>query len=168
MAFENYQIETAQLPHIEQISYRQHPVALRTKQLIVATIVLFLLLVTPVVFLFLWMPRPLLISASVWLLVAFITYLSIVKGYPLRGYAVRQHDITYKKGWIFQTRTTVPMNRIQHSEISQGPLERRFNISSLKIFTAGGAASDLVIPGLLPEEAQRLHEFISSETAKDA
>jgi membrane protein YdbS with pleckstrin-like domain len=167
MAFANYQIEVADLPSLDQVNYAQHPMALRTKQLITATIILAILLVTPMVFLFVWMPLPLLISSGTWILIAASIYISILKGFPLRGYAVREHDITYRKGWIFRSRTTIPLNRIQHSEINQGPLDRKFNISSLKIFTAGGSASDLVIPGLLPQEAQRLHEFISNETARD-
>jgi membrane protein YdbS with pleckstrin-like domain len=95
-------------------------------------------------------------------------YSGIYFGFQHRGYAVRQQDITYKKGWIFRSRTTVPFNRIQHSEINQGPLDRKYGISSLKIFTAGGSTSDLTIPGLPPEEAERLHEFITDQTSAHA
>ena len=35
-----------------------------------------------------------------------------------------------------------------------------FKLSSLKVFTAGGESSDLVIPGLLPEDAHRLKDFV--------
>ena len=49
--------------------------------------------------------------------------------------------------------------------IDQGPIERQFGLSKLKIFTAGGGASDMSIPGLDPETANALKEYIVSKTS---
>lgn len=84
-------------------------------------------------------------------------------GFPKRGYILRERDITYSKGWLFHSVTTIPFNRIQHSDVSQGPIERKFKLSTLKIYTAGGSSSDLSIPGLEAGEAQILREFISKK-----
>src|SRR5690606_7570665 len=93
------------------------------------------------------------------------SFFGINIGYRRRSYALREKDLTYKKGWLFSATTTVPFNRIQHTEVSQGPLERRFELCTLNIYTAGGSTSDLSIPGLNEDEAQQLRDFISKKAA---
>lgn len=80
---------------------------------------------------------------------------------------MREKDIIYTKGLLWQTRTSIPFNRIQHAEVKQGPIERMFSLHSLKVFTAGGDSSDLVIPGLEEENASRIKEYIMGKTALD-
>jgi len=94
-----------------------------------------------------------------------LTFIAIPIGYRKRSYALRERDLTYKKGWIFSSMITIPFNRIQHTEISRGPIERKYELSTLKIYTAGGATSDLSIPGLEVEEAEQLKEFVAKKAA---
>jgi len=101
------------------------------------------------------------------LLIAIISVSLINISFKRKGLAVRQKDIIYKSGLIFRKITTVPFNRIQHVEINQGPIEKRFDLSKLEIYTAGGAASDLKIPGLKYENAQKLRAFIIQKTRSD-
>ena len=73
---------------------------------------------------------------SVWLylgiLLIFIFTLTIkIKGFKKRKYAVREKDVSYKKGLFFRSLTTVPFNRIQHVEIDEAPVSRFFNLVSL-------------------------------------
>jgi membrane protein YdbS with pleckstrin-like domain len=70
-----------------------------------------------------------------------------------RKYAVREKDISYKKGVLFRSMTTVPFNRIQHLEIDEGPISRFLGLVSLSVFTAGDSSDDLKISGLLKQEA---------------
>lgn len=84
--------------------------------------------------------------------------------YHYMGYAVREKDISFKSGWLWKSMTTVPFNRVQHCDIKQGILDRRFGISRLSIYTAGGQSTDLVIPGLLPDTAEKLKTFILKAT----
>jgi len=90
-----------------------------------------------------------------------------LKAFPKKKYALRERDILYTKGLLWSVRTSIPFNRIQHAELKQGPIERFFKLHSLKIFTAGGHSSDLVIPGLPEDTATRLKEFILGKTALD-
>ena len=94
-------------------------------------------------------------------LILFLAY----KGYHYKSYALRQKDIVYKSGYIFRNKTTIPFNRVQHCEVNQGPIDRMFNLSSLKIFTAGGSSSDMSIGGLRPDVANDLKQFIVKKTA---
>ena len=79
---------------------------------------------------------------------------------PRMGYAVRDKDIIYKSGVFRHTVTAIPFNRIQHVEKSSTPLDRRFGIASLQIFTAGGSGGDLKIHGLPVATAESLRVFI--------
>lgn len=93
----------------------------------------------------------------------FLTFsvIFVIKDHQVRGYALRKRDITAKSGWIFRNVTTVPFNRIQHVETKEGAIERLFGLSTLQVFTAGGSASDLAVPGLTADTAMRIKEFIS-------
>jgi hypothetical protein len=109
-----------------------------------------------------------LVENTIWI------YLSIVMGliftlfvknigFKKRKYAVREKDISYEKGILFRSLTTVPFNRIQHVEIDEGPISRLFGLVSLSVFTAGDSSDDLKVSGLLKEEARQIKEFISNK-----
>lgn len=79
---------------------------------------------------------------------------------PRKGYALRDKDIIYKSGVFWRTVTAIPFNRIQHVEKSSTPLDRRFDIATLQLFTAGGSGGDLKIHGLSATVAEQLRVFI--------
>jgi len=79
---------------------------------------------------------------------------------PRMGYAVREHDILYRSGVVWRTITAVPYNRIQHGETETSPLDRRFGLATLKLYTAGGSGGDLRIAGLSAEIAEQLRVFV--------
>ena len=79
---------------------------------------------------------------------------------PRKGYAIRDKDILYKSGVFWHTVTAIPFNRIQHVEKSSTPLERRFAVATLQLFTAGGSGGDLKIHGLSADNAEKLRKFI--------
>ena len=101
------------------------------------------------------------------LLLASLSIALINKSFKVKGLAIRNKDIIYKSGLIFKKITTIPFNRVQHVEINQGPIEKRFNLSTLEVFTAGGVASDLKVPGLKYTTAQQLRAFIIQKTLND-
>jgi uncharacterized protein len=104
------------------------------------------------------------IISGIVVLIAYSILISLL-GFPKKGYLLREKDISYKTGIIFYKQISVTFNRIQHVEVSQGILGKLFGLSSVKIFTAGGSASDLSIPGLLSSDAQKLKAFISEKTS---
>ncbi len=114
------------------------------------------------------MPPVFVIVILLSVMVILLAYSSLISllGFPRKGYLVREKDISYKKGLITYKQTTVPFNRIQHVEVNQGVLEKLFQLSSVKIYTAGGASSDLSIPGLPVDEAQKLKSFLSERISE--
>jgi membrane protein YdbS with pleckstrin-like domain len=79
---------------------------------------------------------------------------------PRKGYAIRDKDIIYKNGVFWRTVTAIPFNRIQHVEKSSTPLDRRFQLATLQLFTAGGSGGDLKIHGLPARTAEKMRVFI--------
>ncbi len=163
--WQNQDLTIAGLPEVESGDFHSHPVRYRTFRFAKAS----LLFAVPVVVLIIiilinglegWMHVGILL-----LLIIAFSFVGIYKGYPRRSYALRDKDITYKKGWLFSSTTTIPFNRIQHSEVAQGPLERSYKLSTLKVYTAGGSSSDLSVPGLEADEAQKLRDFIAKKAS---
>lgn len=83
------------------------------------------------------------------------------------GYALREKDILYRRGYLVNSTTVIPFNRIQHASVSRDMLDKILDISSVQVFTAGGSGSDISIPGLKPEEALRLKEALAGKLSED-
>ena len=61
---------------------------------------------------------------------------------------------------------TVPFNRIQHSEIAQGPVARAFQVCTLKLYTAGNSGANLRVPGMDVERAKRLRQQLDERVSR--
>jgi len=97
---------------------------------------------------------------AVWLAAGLWTAAAV----KMKGYRLREHDVIYRSGVIWRKWIAVPINRIQHVESHQGPLDRLFGLAALHIFTAGATRVDLRIPGLSADEAERLLHFLLERT----
>ena len=81
-------------------------------------------------------------------------------GFPLRQYALRDKDITFKKGLLFHKQTTLPLNRIQHVEVQRSFLAKQMGLATLKIYSAGESGNDLAIKGLSEITASKINGFL--------
>ncbi len=101
-----------------------------------------------------------------WIAISVLLFLmtwSVIYHYfadPKKKYAIREHDIHFQTGWIFQKRSSQPIMRIQHIEIERGPIERKAGLATLQVFSAGGANHTFEIPGLVHDKAIELRQFI--------
>jgi membrane protein YdbS with pleckstrin-like domain len=102
------------------------------------------------------------------LLLATLGWRFIQLSFRYKAYALREHDLVYRSGWLIRSVRVCPFNRIQHCSMDAGVLERRYGLASLSVFTAGGMQADLKLPGLPQEEAARLREFILSKINRPA
>lgn len=95
-----------------------------------------------------------------WMLLAIAALYITHRGYGILGYAIRQHDVVFREGWIYRSIVAAPYVRVQHCEISQGPIARWLSLHQIEVFTAGGSGSDVTIPGLDLDTANRLRTYI--------
>jgi len=160
--FQNPEIAIDDLPDAENLDWENlHPRFVRRMQVQHGLIALAPLIGATA--LTVLIPAPLLVTVILWVIVVsfaigFFTWPSV--SIPRQGYAIRDKDVVYKKGVVWRSVTAIPYNRIQHVETSSTPLDRKFGIAALQIFTAGGSGGDLKIHGLGADNAERLRIYI--------
>lgn len=79
-------------------------------------------------------------------------------------YKITDRYVDYTHGIFFTNRTVIPISRIQHMDLKQGPLQKSFSLASVVIFTAGQAHE---IRAILYSEAQYIVDSINQMIAKD-
>jgi uncharacterized protein len=75
------------------------------------------------------------------------------------GYRLRQDDLLFRRGIMFQRFVAVPYGRMQLVDITRGPIARAVGLAELKLVTAA-AASNVVIPGLELAAAEQLRDHL--------
>ncbi|MDJ0333905.1 PH domain-containing protein [Salinibacterium sp. G-O1] len=73
------------------------------------------------------------------------------------GYQLRDDDLLFRRGLMFQRFVAVPYGRMQLVDINRGPLDRAVGLSELKFVTAA-ASTGVVIPGLTSADAEALRD----------
>ncbi|RUO26827.1 hypothetical protein CWE09_09090 [Aliidiomarina minuta] len=97
-------------------------------------------------------------ALTIVLIMVLMMTLWVTRRYRLTGYQVQPQQVHFRTGALWRTQTAVAINRIQHVEITQGPVERYFKLAKLVIYTAGGSGSDLSVPGLPQAEAEQIRD----------
>ena len=160
--FTNPQLDVHQLPHAESLDQIWLEPSYKTVRYINGVVVAAILIIIawtvvilrPEIRPYGFYAAGLITALALWM----IFYYGV--SFHYMSYALREKDISFSSGWLWRSMTTVPFNRVQHCDIKQGILDRRFGISKLTIYTAGGQSTDLMIPGLLPETAEKLKSYI--------
>ncbi|MEM7366078.1 MAG: PH domain-containing protein [Pseudomonadota bacterium] len=94
------------------------------------------------------------------LLLAVLDLLFSRRAAMVKRYAVREHDVYFESGVFWHAQTIQPLNRVQHVEVGQGPIDKRLGLAHLQLFSSGSGAASLNIPGLTLKRAEELREFI--------
>jgi membrane protein YdbS with pleckstrin-like domain len=160
--FQNPEIDLADLPNADDLVWQGLHAAFKKRLRVHMAIVIAIVAVAFAVPTF--VPGvPLVVIVSLWASLTIATILMMTwpaLAVPRRGYAVRDKDIVFRKGVLWRSVTAIPFNRIQHVETSSDPLDRRFDLATLQLFTAGGSSGDLKIDGLGKDVAENLRGYI--------
>lgn len=76
------------------------------------------------------------------------------------GWAFTDRELHVAQGWLTRVHTIVPVVRVQHIDVAQGPVERAAGVATLVLHTAGTANSVVVLPGLTPARAEEIRDAI--------
>jgi len=171
MEFQNNQIDSFSIPKSEDVQFEKLDPAYKKVSIYITTIIFGIILMAYLIvgifvealYQFPWI----LIVVMGWSILSGLFVLLAMKGYDYEGFAVREKDILYQSGIFFRSTLIIPFNRVQHCEIEHGPIDRMFGLAELSLFTAGGSASDLSIPGLTQDKAAALKNFITNRVAAD-
>ena len=82
-------------------------------------------------------------------------------GLAYRGWRYRLADraLELRHGVLTVQESVVPYFRVQHVDVSQGPLERALGLARLKVHTAS-AGTDASLPGVELERAEELRRLV--------
>ncbi|HEX8215687.1 MAG TPA: PH domain-containing protein [Allosphingosinicella sp.] len=87
--------------------------------------------------------------------------------YRAWGYDVTEDELYVQNGIWLRTLTIVPFGRVQHIDVSQGPIERRYGVGAITLHTAGTRSSAVVLPGLEMADAERMRDEIRGKIRQD-
>ncbi len=73
------------------------------------------------------------------------------------GYRLRDDDLLFRRGIMFQRFVSVPYGRMQLIDINRGPVGRMLGLADLKFVTAA-ASTNVEIPGLPEADAAELRD----------
>lgn len=105
--------------------------------------------------------------APAMLIFAFLALWSPPRRYRAWGYWMDRDELRLQRGIWIRVHTLVPLDHVQHIDVSQGPIEGSLGICSLVLHTAGTLHSQIVVPGLTRATAERMREEIRARIREE-
>jgi membrane protein YdbS with pleckstrin-like domain len=87
--------------------------------------------------------------------------------YQRLRYGLSDRLLQVVRGWLFHTDTIVPFVRVQHLDLTRGPLDKMFGTATLVVHTAGTRNSIVTVPGLAPDRAAEIRDIIREHIRTD-
>lgn len=88
------------------------------------------------------------------------TFVYPIFEYKQWKYIITKDKIEFSEGIFFVKKVTIPIVRVQHIQVSQGPINRKLGLSNIMISTAGGAHK---IPNVETCKAEEISEFLKNK-----
>lgn len=115
------------------------------------------------------------VTAVLWLLWAAVTVLLAwwlqqwpAISYRYARYRVDEDGIEIREGVVWRTVTNVPRSRVQHTDVAQGPLQRKYGLGTLIIHTAGTDHATVHVRGLHHATALAIRDHLLPRHGHDA
>lgn len=89
------------------------------------------------------------------------------RSYEATSYLVDGTGIDIRRGVYWRAIIAVPRSRVQHIDVLQGPLRRKFGLATLVIFTAGTEHSSVTLEGLDHPTALALRDQLLPQATDD-
>ena len=100
------------------------------------------------------------VMPMVWIMIGFLNAAFLKRQWQAWRYEVTDHEVILSWGVWNQTKRFVPRDRIQHVDITSGPIARKFGLAHVHLYVAGAHGTVGAIPGLTPEEAEELRGML--------
>lgn len=88
--------------------------------------------------------------------------------YRHTSYRVDGAGIEIRRGVVWRRILSVPRSRVQHTDVSQGPLERTQGLGTLIIYTAGTEYARVELAGLEHQRALAIRDYLLPRGSDDA
>jgi len=108
------------------------------------------------------------VGLGLWLLTA-LWFVLPFPGRRIRawGFHLDEENLHVARGLWVRTRTLVPLVRVQHIDVAQGPIQRRYGLGTLVVHTAGVLSTSVSLPGLPHERALAMRDAIRAQIRDD-
>jgi hypothetical protein len=113
-----------------------------------------------------WLSWPIVLMAcglALWILLV-----SPRRRWAAWGWALSSDELHIAGGVWTRRYTVVPLARVQHIDLAQGPVERAFGVARLVLHTAGTSHAVVVLPGLARATAEALRDTIRAHVRAEA
>ena len=84
------------------------------------------------------------------------------------SWRLNDRGLEIRRGVFWRSIVSLPRSRVQHTDVSQGPLERRFGLATLVVHTAGTAHASVELPGLPHATAIEIRDYLVASGRGDA
>lgn len=101
------------------------------------------------------------------LVYAYLAFTVPARKYRHWGYDMGTARLRVVRGYMFYSDTFVPFGRIQHIDVEQGPIDRRYGLAKLTVHTAGNHNSTVSVPGLAYADALAMREAIRAAIGQE-
>ncbi|MXO75285.1 PH domain-containing protein [Altererythrobacter aerius] len=98
---------------------------------------------------------------------AFLILRVPLRRHAARGFGLGADRLRVVRGLLFRSDTVVPFGRIQHIDVTQGPLERAFGLATLVVHTAGTHNASVALPGLAESDAAAMREAMRAHIRRE-
>lgn len=82
-------------------------------------------------------------------------------------YLVHEGGMRIRRGVLWRKVVWIPISRVQHTDFSQGPLQRKYGLATMTVHTAGTAGASIPLAGLEYQLASRLCDHLRPDSATD-
>jgi membrane protein YdbS with pleckstrin-like domain len=106
------------------------------------------------------------ITPAIWIAIGIFSASFVKRQWRAWSYEVTENEVILSWGVLYQTRRYVPRDRIQHVDITSGPIARHFGLAHVHLYVAGAHGAVGGIPGLTPEEAENLRAMLVESQAE--
>lgn len=87
------------------------------------------------------------------------------RGFQATSWRLHPHGFEIRRGIWWRHRIFIPKDRIQHTDVHQGPLQRAYGLASLVLNTGGTHEPSITLDGLDMPLAESLREQLSKREA---
>lgn len=154
-----------QLPDNKQ---RLHPDSIKVSRISTALVCLIIAIVPTAIAIFsdnFWLMY---IGLGVAVIIFAIGFIWARKSYDYTWYWLADEGLYIQSGVWWRKKTLIPFNRVQHTDVAQGPLERKYKLGKLVTHTAGTRDASVSLDGILLDTAHDLRSVLQEEGESDA
>lgn len=88
--------------------------------------------------------------------------------YRYTSYRVDPQGLRIRRGVLWRSEISIPRSRVQHTDVSRGPVERGFDLATLIVHTAGTENASISLGGLRMARAHAIRDYLIEEGGDDA